>query len=52
MSDLRNAGKYYWHYLKRYWLGFLLSVILIAFSTWCIVVAPTYLGRANRSTGP
>lgn len=46
MSDLRNAGKYYWHYLKRYWLGFLLSVILIAFSTWCIVVAPTYLGRA------
>lgn len=46
MSDLRNAGKYYWHYLKRYWLGFLLSVILIAISTWCIVVAPTYLGRA------
>lgn len=29
MSDLRNAGKYYWHYLKRYWLGFLLSVILM-----------------------
>jgi len=46
MTDLRNAGKYYWHYLKRYWLGFLLSVILIAISTWCIVIAPTYLGRA------
>lgn len=46
MSDLRNAGKYYWHYLKKYWRGFILSALLIAFSTWCIVVAPTYLGRA------
>jgi len=46
MSDLRNAGKYYWHYLKKYWRGFILSTLLIAFSTWCIVVAPTYLGRA------
>ncbi|MFC6181849.1 ABC transporter ATP-binding protein [Lactiplantibacillus daowaiensis] len=46
MSDLRNAGNYYWHYLKRYWRGFILSALLIAFSTWCIVVAPTYLGRA------
>ena len=46
MNDLRNAGKYYWHYLKRYWRGFIISMLLIAFSTWCIVVAPTYLGRA------
>lgn len=46
MSDLKIAGKYYWHYLKRYWRGFAISVILIAFSTWCIVIAPTYLGRA------
>jgi len=46
MSDLRNAGKYYWHYLKRYWRGFIISMLLIAFSTWCIVIAPTYLGRA------
>lgn len=46
MHDLRNAGKYYVHYLKRYWRGFIISLLLIAFSTWCIVVAPTYLGRA------
>ena len=46
MTDLRNAGKYYWHYLKRYWFGFLLSIILIVIATWCIVMAPTYLGRA------
>lgn len=46
MTDLRNAGKYYWHYLKKYWRGFILSSLLIAFSTWCIVIAPTYLGRA------
>ncbi|WP_318765112.1 ABC transporter ATP-binding protein [Lactiplantibacillus carotarum] len=46
MNDLRNAGKYYWHYLKKYWRGFIISTLLIAFSTWCIVVAPTYLGRA------
>ena len=46
MNDLRNAGKYYWHYLKKYWRGFILSTLLIAFSTWCIVIAPTYLGRA------
>jgi len=46
MSDLRNAGKYYWHYLKKYWRGFILSAVLIGISTWCIVVAPTYLGRA------
>lgn len=46
MTDLRNAGKYYWHYLKRYWFGFLMSIILIVIATWCIVMAPTYLGRA------
>lgn len=46
MNDLGNVGKYYWHYLKRYWRGFIVSILLIAFSTWCIVVAPTYLGRA------
>lgn len=46
MSDLRIAGRYYWHYLKRYWRGFIISILLIAFSTWCIVIAPTYLGRA------
>lgn len=46
MSDLKNAGKYYWHYLRKYWFGFLMTAILIAISTACIVIAPTYLGRA------
>ncbi|HIY92971.1 ABC transporter ATP-binding protein [Companilactobacillus sp. HBUAS56275] len=46
MSDLKNAGRYYWHYLKRYWFGFLMTTILIGISTACVVIAPTYLGRA------
>lgn len=46
MSDLKNASKYYCHYLKRYWFGFLMTAILIGISTACIVIAPTYLGRA------
>ncbi|CAJ1179039.1 putative ABC transporter ATP-binding protein [Companilactobacillus paralimentarius] len=46
MRDLKNAGKYYWHYLKKYWFGFLMTAILIGISTACIVIAPTYLGRA------
>ena len=46
MSDLRNASKYYWHYLKKYWFGFTMTAILIGISTACIVIAPTYLGRA------
>ncbi len=46
MSDLKNASKYYWHYLKRYWFGFTMTAILIGISTACIVIAPTYLGRA------
>ena len=46
MSDLKNASKYYWHYLKKYWFGFTMTAILIGISTACIVIAPTYLGRA------
>ncbi|WP_225046739.1 ABC transporter ATP-binding protein [Lacticaseibacillus kribbianus] len=46
MSDIKNAGKYYYHYLHRYWKGLLISAILIGISTWCVVVAPTYLGRS------
>lgn len=46
MTDLKNAGRYYAHYLRRYWLGMLVAMVLISISTWCIVVAPTYLGRA------
>ncbi|MCX2455290.1 ABC transporter ATP-binding protein [Lacticaseibacillus nasuensis] len=46
MTDLKNAGRYYAHYLRRYWLAMLVAMVLISISTWCIVVAPTYLGRA------
>lgn len=46
MTDLKNAGRYYWHYLKRYWFGFTLTAIFITISTACVVIAPTYLGRA------
>ena len=46
MSDLKNASKYYGHYFKKYWFGFLMTAILIGISTACIVIAPTYLGRA------
>lgn len=46
MTDLKNAGKYFGHYLRRYWVVMLIATILISISTLCIVVAPTYLGRA------
>lgn len=46
MSDLKNASKYYWHYLKKYWFGFIMTTVLIGISTACVVIAPTYLGRA------
>lgn len=46
MTDLKNAGKYFGHYLRRYWFVMLIATILISISTLCIVVAPTYLGRA------
>jgi ATP-binding cassette subfamily B multidrug efflux pump len=46
MSDLKNVGRYYWHYLKKYWFGFLMTIFLISISTACVVIAPTYLGRA------
>ncbi|MFD1432300.1 ABC transporter ATP-binding protein [Lacticaseibacillus yichunensis] len=48
MKDLKNAGRYYAHYFKKYRLGFLVASLMIAFSTWCIVVAPTYLGEAVK----
>lgn len=46
MKDLKNAGKFYAHYLKPYWIEFLITTILVGISTWAIVVAPTYMGRA------
>lgn len=46
MKDLKSVGKYYWHYLKRYWFGFIVTALLIGISTACIVIAPTYLGKA------
>ncbi|WP_203632283.1 ABC transporter ATP-binding protein [Lacticaseibacillus suibinensis] len=46
MKDLKIAGRYYWHYLKHYGWGFLFTAILIGISTACVVIAPTYLGRA------
>lgn len=46
MKDLKLAGRYYWHYLKPYGWPFFWSAILIGISTACVVIAPTYLGRA------
>ena len=43
MKDLKNAGKFYAHYLKPYWIEFLITTILVGISTWAIVVAPTYM---------
>jgi len=46
MKDLKNAGKFYWHYLKRYWLTFLTVFVLLGFATYFSVKAPTYMGKA------
>ncbi|MCG4282450.1 ABC transporter ATP-binding protein, partial [Lacticaseibacillus saniviri] len=46
MKDLKNAGKFYWHYLKQYWLTFVTVAILIGFATYFSVTAPTYMGKA------
>lgn len=46
MKDIKLAGRYYWHYLKPYGWPFFWSAVLIGISTACVVIAPTYLGRA------
>lgn len=46
MSDTKKALRYFVKYLKGYWKGILVVVILSLISSGAMVIAPTYLGRA------
>ena len=46
MSDTKKALKYFYKYLKPYWKGVLIVVLLSLVSSGAAVIAPTYLGRA------
>lgn len=46
MSDTRKAIKYFAKYLKPYWKGITIVVVLSLISSGAQVIAPTFLGRA------
>ena len=46
MSDTKKALKYFYKYLKPYWKGVLIVILLSLVSSGAAVIAPTYLGRA------
>lgn len=46
MSDTKKALKYFYKYLKPYWKGVLIVILLSLVSSGVAVIAPTYLGRA------
>lgn len=46
MSDTKKALKYFVKYLKPYWKGVSLVIILSLISSGAAVVAPTFLGRS------
>ena len=45
MSDTKKALKYFYKYLKPYWKGVLIVILLSLVSSGAAVIAPTYLGR-------
>lgn len=46
MSDTKKAPKYFAKYLKPYWKGVTIVVILSLISSGAAVIAPTFLGRS------
>jgi ATP-binding cassette subfamily B multidrug efflux pump len=49
MQNMREPLAYFKHYLKPYWKGLLLIVVLTIISTWAQIKAPVYLGKAMTS---
>ncbi|WP_461218200.1 ABC transporter ATP-binding protein [Lapidilactobacillus salsurivasis] len=46
MSDLKGAGKFFAHYLRKYWLGLLVVLGLTIVATYLQVKAPVFMGDA------
>lgn len=46
MSNTKKALRYFAKYLKPYWKGITIVVILSLISSGAQVMAPTYLGRS------
>lgn len=46
MQDFKRAMRYFYRYLKRYWLGLGFVVIVTILSTYFQVKAPVYMGQA------
>lgn len=46
MSDLKSAGKFYYHYLSKYWKGMTVVLLLTIISTYLQVQAPVFMGEA------
>lgn len=49
MSDTKKALKYFVKYLRPYWKGIIVIIILSLISSVAAVIAPTYLGRTVTS---
>ncbi|MBS7577191.1 MULTISPECIES: ABC transporter ATP-binding protein [unclassified Enterococcus] len=51
MSEYIKAGKFFYHYLKKYKWSFLIALIAVVFGTYLQVKAPEYLGQAIGELG-
>lgn len=51
MSEYIKAGKFFYHYLKKYKFSFLFAFIMVIFGTYFQVKAPEYLGQAIGELG-
>ncbi|WP_412989214.1 ABC transporter ATP-binding protein [Pediococcus siamensis] len=46
MTEIGKAIKFFYHYMKRYKLGFTVTILAIMASTYFQVKAPVYMGKA------
>ena len=46
MTEMGKSIKFFYHYMKRYKLGFTVTILAIIASTYFQVTAPVYMGKA------
>lgn len=46
MAEINKSLKFFYHYMKRYKLGFFVTILAIIASTYFQVKAPVYMGKA------
>ena len=51
MTEYIKAGKFFYHYLKKYKWSFLIAIITVIIGTYLQVKAPEYLGQAIGELG-